>query len=167
MNGQERIALTMRHREPDRVPVMCQLSLGHYFLHAGLAPEEIWHEGGVWNSGRVKDCLDLLQIRRQRVHSPHAKAAVEGRFNKLWTVLSVHTAGQIGRFRGAREQEDALLESCRGGHTDPWDHVENAMALTAAGLLEPARAAFDWCRTAQRADGSWPMRRQISRYQSA
>jgi len=44
-----------------------------------------------------------------------------------------------------------------GGHTDPWDHVECAMALTAAGLLEPARAAFDWCRTQQRDDGSWPM----------
>jgi hypothetical protein len=44
-----------------------------------------------------------------------------------------------------------------GGHTDPWDHVENAMALTVAGLLEPARAAFDWCRTTQRADGSWPI----------
>ncbi|MGA9376795.1 MAG: prenyltransferase [Mycobacterium sp.] len=44
-----------------------------------------------------------------------------------------------------------------GGHTDPWDHVENAMALTVAGLLEPARAAFDWCRTAQRSDGSWPI----------
>ena len=44
-----------------------------------------------------------------------------------------------------------------GGHTDPWDHVENAMALTAAGLLEPARAAFEWCRRTQRADGSWPI----------
>ena len=31
------------------------------------------------------------------------------------------------------------------------------MALTAAGLLEPARAAFDWCRNHQRADGSWPI----------
>jgi hypothetical protein len=31
------------------------------------------------------------------------------------------------------------------------------MALTAAGLLEPARAAFDWCRTTQRSDGSWPI----------
>lgn len=96
------------------------LHLYHIYMRGHGVPEEIWHEGGVWNSGRVKDCLDLLQIRRQRVHSPHAKAAVEGRFNKLWTVLSVHTAGQIGRFRGAREQEDALLESCRGGHTDPW-----------------------------------------------
>ena len=31
------------------------------------------------------------------------------------------------------------------------------MALTAAGLLEPARAAFDWCRRTQRPDGSWPI----------
>ena len=30
-------------RLPDRVPVMCQLSLGHYFLHAGDAVE-IWHD---------------------------------------------------------------------------------------------------------------------------
>ena len=31
------------------------------------------------------------------------------------------------------------------------------MALTAAGLLEPARAAFDWSRRTQRPDGSWPL----------
>lgn len=27
---------------PDRVPVMCQLSLGHYFLQAGLPPWDVW-----------------------------------------------------------------------------------------------------------------------------
>ncbi|GAA1218658.1 prenyltransferase [Prauserella alba] len=43
-----------------------------------------------------------------------------------------------------------------GGHTDPWDHVESAMALTAAGLHDEAAAAYDWCRRTQRADGSWP-----------
>ncbi|MCX8108348.1 MAG: uroporphyrinogen decarboxylase family protein, partial [Verrucomicrobiae bacterium] len=32
----------MRHEIPDRVPVFCQLALGHYFLHSGLRPEEIW-----------------------------------------------------------------------------------------------------------------------------
>lgn len=42
MNGKQRIDLAMRHQAPDRVPVMCQLSLGHYFLNAGLAPHEIW-----------------------------------------------------------------------------------------------------------------------------
>ena len=31
------------------------------------------------------------------------------------------------------------------------------MALTAAGLLEPARAAFEWSRRTQRPDGSWPI----------
>lgn len=33
----------MRHREPDRVPVMCQLSLGHYFLNTAIPPVDIWH----------------------------------------------------------------------------------------------------------------------------
>src|SRR5258708_19947331 len=31
------------------------------------------------------------------------------------------------------------------------------MALTAAGLLEPARGAFEWCRTGPGPDGSWPI----------
>ena len=41
------------------------------------------------------------------------------------------------------------------GHTDPWDHVECAMALTAVGLIDQARAAYEWSRTQQRSDGSW------------
>jgi hypothetical protein len=44
-----------------------------------------------------------------------------------------------------------------GGHTDPWDHIESAMALTAAGLFEQSEAAFEWSRRTQRVDGSWPM----------
>jgi hypothetical protein len=32
----------MHHRIPDRVPVMCQLALGHYFLNTDIAPHEIW-----------------------------------------------------------------------------------------------------------------------------
>jgi uroporphyrinogen-III decarboxylase len=42
MNSRERIARAMRHQPVDRVPVMCQLSLGHYFLNASLAPHRIW-----------------------------------------------------------------------------------------------------------------------------
>jgi hypothetical protein len=42
------------------------------------------------------------------------------------------------------------------GHVDVWDHVECAMALSAAGLAGPARQAYDWLRRAQRPDGSWP-----------
>jgi hypothetical protein len=38
------MAVAMRHGAPDRVPVMCQLALGHYFLHAGLDAIDIWHD---------------------------------------------------------------------------------------------------------------------------
>lgn len=42
MTSRERMALSMRLQMPDRVPVMCQLALGHYFLHAGQEPSRIW-----------------------------------------------------------------------------------------------------------------------------
>lgn len=42
MNGRERIALAMQHKKADRVPVMCQLALGHYFLNTDIPPEVIW-----------------------------------------------------------------------------------------------------------------------------
>jgi hypothetical protein len=42
MNGRERIALAMENKKPDRVPVMCQLSLGHYFLNCDIPPHKIW-----------------------------------------------------------------------------------------------------------------------------
>jgi hypothetical protein len=45
-----------------------------------------------------------------------------------------------------------------GGHTDPWTHVECAMALSAVGWDERADAAYDWLRRVQRVDGSWPSR---------
>lgn len=52
--SRERMAVAMRPREggvPDRVPVMCQLSLGHYFLNAGDAAGdavEIWHDSSAF-----------------------------------------------------------------------------------------------------------------------
>ncbi|HET9091948.1 MAG TPA: hypothetical protein VFN50_06035 [Acidimicrobiales bacterium] len=42
-----------------------------------------------------------------------------------------------------------------GGHCDPWNHVEAAMALTAGGRLEAAGRAYEWLRRTQREDGSW------------
>lgn len=60
MNGRERIALAIQHKEPDRVPVMCQLALGHYFLNAGLAPHEIW-----FSSEGFAEALVKMQRRYQ------------------------------------------------------------------------------------------------------
>ena len=58
MNGRERIALAMQHQLPDRVPVMCQLALGHYFLNTGLPPHRIW-----FTSEGFAEALVMLQQR--------------------------------------------------------------------------------------------------------
>ncbi len=58
MTGRERIARALRHQPTDRVPVMCQLSLGHYFLNAGLPPHRIW-----FTSEGFADALVKLQRR--------------------------------------------------------------------------------------------------------
>jgi hypothetical protein len=42
-----------------------------------------------------------------------------------------------------------------GGHTDPWNLVEAAMALDVGGRHDAARAAYEWLAARQRADGSW------------
>ncbi len=42
-----------------------------------------------------------------------------------------------------------------GGHADPWNHVEAAMALSAAGRITEAERAYDWLVGLQHDDGSW------------
>ena len=42
-----------------------------------------------------------------------------------------------------------------GGHCDPWNHVEAAMALTVCGLVDEAIAAYRWLVDRQLPDGSW------------
>lgn len=42
MTGRERIRRAMRHEPVDRVPVMCQLAIGHYLLNTGVPPVDLW-----------------------------------------------------------------------------------------------------------------------------
>ncbi len=42
-----------------------------------------------------------------------------------------------------------------GGHCDPWNHVEAAMALSVTGYEAHARAAYRWLKAIQLGDGSW------------
>ncbi|HZQ32990.1 MAG TPA: prenyltransferase [Mycobacterium sp.] len=80
--------------------------------------------------------------------------------HELPTVRGVLTQAQCRQTAlsiAAAQESSGAIPWFPGGHTDPWDHVECAMALTTAGLLGPARAAFDWCRQTQRSDGSWPL----------
>ncbi len=60
MTPKQRMRRTMALGTPDRVPVMCQLALGHYFLHAGLSPFEIWFT----NEGFAEALLRLRERYR-------------------------------------------------------------------------------------------------------
>ncbi len=44
MTSKERINIAMKLGTPDRVPLMCQLSIGHYFINSKLNPMDIWFE---------------------------------------------------------------------------------------------------------------------------
>ncbi len=61
------------------------------------------------------------------------------------------TAETIARI----QLENGMIPWFPGGHCDPWNHVEAAMALCASGLRAEAERAYDWLASTQLPDGSW------------
>ena len=53
------------------------------------------------------------------------------------------------------QRPDGMIPWFEGGHCDPWNHVEAAMALTVCGLVDEAVAAYRWLVERQLPDGSW------------
>ena len=54
-----------------------------------------------------------------------------------------------------QQQPDGLVLWFPGGHADPWNHVEAAMALALGGRHADAERAYQWMVDRQRHDGSW------------
>ncbi|HEX9681982.1 MAG TPA: hypothetical protein VGA13_02785 [Acidimicrobiales bacterium] len=61
------------------------------------------------------------------------------------------TAGAIASVQTA----EGLILWFPGGHADPWNHIEAAMALAVAGRVGEAEAAYQWLMDHQLDDGSW------------
>jgi hypothetical protein len=84
-------------------------------------PKSVMLEGGVWQAHRSLNFYDQLGIQ---IHSakgrPHMKL-IESYWNRLWTVLSLMTDGQVGRFRGEMQRETELLMKCHAGSINPCD----------------------------------------------
>ena len=55
----------------------------------------------------------------------------------------------------AIQTEQGAIAWFENGPWDPWNHVESAMALTAAGELDAAASAFEYLKNTQREDGAW------------
>lgn len=61
------------------------------------------------------------------------------------------TADSIAKLQLA----NGMIPWFEGGHCDPWNHVETAMALDVMGRHDNARRAYEWLRNTQRNDGAW------------
>jgi hypothetical protein len=70
-------------------------------------------------------------------------------------VLSADEVLASGRSIAAVQRADGMIPWHPGGHCDPWNHVEAAMALTVCGLADEAERAFEWLARNQLGDGSW------------
>ncbi|MHB8951723.1 MAG: uroporphyrinogen decarboxylase family protein [Pirellulaceae bacterium] len=58
MNSRQRVRAAMGHAAVDRVPVMCQLSVGHYLLNTHVCPVDLW-----FTSEGFAEALVTLQRR--------------------------------------------------------------------------------------------------------
>lgn len=138
MNSRQRMAAAMQHQIPDRVPLMCQLALGHYFLNTPLKPHEIW-----FTSEGFAEALVLLQ---QRYHFDGILINMPGR-DPEW-----------GRdINGISETSEGEIIAWKNGDTTliPWD--DNAQHRPAdPDWTRPVFDRFDPDRDFEHAD-DWRM----------
>ena len=55
----------------------------------------------------------------------------------------------------AAQSANGMIPLMLGGGTDPWNHVEGAIALDLFGLHEPAHRAYEWLVGAELPVGAW------------
>lgn len=70
-------------------------------------------------------------------------------------ILSAQEVGQTVEAIASWQLPSGMIPWFPGGHADPWNHVEAAMALALGGRRAEAERAYDWLVGTQRPDGSW------------
>src|SRR2546425_717682 len=73
-------------------------------------------------------------------------------------LLSARQASATAAAIAEAQLRSGCIPAVPGGSSDPWNHVEAAMALDVAGLVVEAERAYLWLAATQRADGSFGMR---------
>jgi hypothetical protein len=113
----------MRHQIPDRVPVMCQLAVGHYFLNTDLPPYKIW-----FTSEGFAEALATLQQRY--------------RFDGILVNIPGRPADLLDEINSVQDDRDGQRITWVDGSITvvPWD--DNAYHLMADGS-KPPRADFE------------------------
>lgn len=76
----------------------------------------------------------------------------------LPSVLTREQVAETAASIAAMQEPCGAIPWAPGEHTDLWNHVEAAMALTVGGEVAAAERAYGWAVTMQRQDGSWPLK---------
>ena len=100
---------------------------------------------------RVLDTVLSPAIGKSYVVYAHKNAAARPALR----TPSIDQLRATARWIASLQLPNGMIPWYRGGHCDPWNHVETAMALDVMGLHEAARRAYEWLMHTQRADGSW------------
>ena len=74
---------------------------------------------------------------------------------ELVGVLNADELQATGEHLASLQLDSGMIPWFPGGHCDPWNHVETAMALDVAGFHDEAERAYEWLAATQRPDGSW------------
>lgn len=74
---------------------------------------------------------------------------------ELEGVITVDELRVTAEHLATLQLDNGMIPWFPGGHCDPWNHVETAMALDVAGLHAQAERAYEWLQNTQRPDGSW------------
>ena len=70
-------------------------------------------------------------------------------------LLSGDEIARTATYLANLQRSNGMIPWFEGGHCDPWNHVEVAMALTVTGHPDAARAAYRWLAATQLGNGSW------------
>jgi len=70
-------------------------------------------------------------------------------------ILSADEIARTADSLAGLQTSSGMIPWFPGGHCDPWNHVEAAMALSVCGRVAEAEAAYDWLAATQLGDGSW------------
>ena len=73
-------------------------------------------------------------------------------------ILTQAQVEQTAASIAAMQEPSGAIPWTVGEHTDVWNHIESAMALMVGGQRRAASRAYEWVRTTQRPDGSWPLK---------
>jgi len=105
--------------------------------------DQTWHVG---------ERGSRLQVASRR---PGIAGATDRALPEIPGILSAHEVLDTAHSIAEVQRADGMIPWFEGGHCDPWNHVESAMALSVTGLDDEAAMAYRWLARTQLPEGCW------------